>query len=120
MNIQPLAIFFLTAALSGASRVDVKIDTAPEPVDGYQALGSHIDYPEIAHEAGHEGDVVVWAHVNQDGRVTYVIVADGVEGTGLDEAALEGIRKARFEPALHQGRPVSAWMAITVRFRRQG
>ena len=68
MKIQPLAIIFLVGALSGASRVDVKIDTAPTPVDSYQDIGNHIDYPAIAWEAGHEGEIVIWAHVNQDGR----------------------------------------------------
>ena len=53
MKIQPLAIIFLVGALSGASRVDVKIDTAPTPVDSYQDIGNHIDYPAIAWEAGH-------------------------------------------------------------------
>jgi TonB family protein len=38
-------------------------------------------------------------------------------GMGLDEKALEAVRKYRFKPAMKNGRPVPAIMTIEVNFR---
>ena len=74
-------------------------------------------YPEIAQEAGIEGVVVVQAFIDEKGRVKETLVLKGVPNTGLDEAAMEAIRKTRFRPAKQRERSVGVWISIPVNFR---
>ena len=50
-------------------------------------------YPEIAQEAGIEGVVIVQAFIDEKGRVKETLILKGVPNTGLDEAAMEAIKK---------------------------
>ena len=74
-------------------------------------------YPEIAQEAGIEGVVVVQAVIDQKGRVKETIILKGIPNTGLDEAAMEAIRKTRFRPAKQRERSVGVWISIPVNFK---
>ena len=74
-------------------------------------------YPEIAQEAGIEGVVVVQAFIDEKGRVKETLILNGVPNTGLDEAAMEAIRKTRFRPAKQRERAVGVWISIPVNFR---
>ena len=74
-------------------------------------------YPEIAQEAGIEGVVVVQAFIDEKGRVKETLILKGVPNTGLDEAAMEAIRKTRFRPAKQRERAVGVWISIPVNFR---
>ena len=74
-------------------------------------------YPEIAQEAGIEGVVVVQAFIDEKGRVKETLILKGVPNTGLDEAAMEAIRKTRFRPAQQRERAVGVWISIPVNFR---
>ena len=74
-------------------------------------------YPEIAQEAGIEGVVVVQAFIDERGRVKETLILKGVPNTGLDEAAMEAIRRTKFHPAEQRERPVAVWISIPVNFR---
>ena len=74
-------------------------------------------YPEIAQEAGIEGVVVVQAFIDEKGRVKETLILKGVPNTGLDEAAMEAIRKTKFRPAKQRERSVGVWISIPVNFR---
>ncbi len=74
-------------------------------------------YPEIAQEAGIEGVVVVQAFIDEKGRVKETLILKGVPNTGLDEAAMDAIRKTRFKPAKQRERAVGVWIAIPVNFK---
>ena len=74
-------------------------------------------YPEIAQEAGIEGVVVVQAFIDEKGRVKETLILKGVPNTGLDEAAMEAIRKTRFRPAKQRERGIGVWVSIPVNFR---
>ena len=74
-------------------------------------------YPEIAQEAGIEGVVVVQAFIDERGRVKETLILKGVPNTGLDEAAMEAIRRTKFHPAEQRERPVGVWISIPVNFR---
>jgi protein TonB len=74
-------------------------------------------YPDIAQEAGIEGTVVIQVFVDIKGRVQDMQVLKGIPNTGLDEAAMEAIRKTRFTPAKQRDRPVGVWISIPVNFR---
>ncbi len=63
---------------------------------------------------GTEGLRLVRALVGKDGRVEEVRIFHGV--TGLDDAAMASVRRARFEPAMARGNPIRVWVQIPIRF----
>ena len=84
----------------------------PKPISPIRPI-----YPEIAQEAGIEGVVVVQAFIDKKGRVKETIILKGIPNTGLDEAAMEAIRKTRFRPAKQRERAVGVWISIPVKFK---
>lgn len=95
----------------------VAYDEAPEPIGGYAAIQKNIKYPDIAQEAGIEGTVVIQAFVDKSGKVTDTVVLKGIPKTGLNEAAIEAIKKTSFKPAKQRDRAVGVWISIPVVFR---
>jgi|TARA_B100000378_G_scaffold47833_1_gene35727 protein TonB len=77
-------------------------------------------YPEIAQEAGIEGTVFIQAFIDRQGRVIETTIIKGIPNTGLDEAAIEAIRKTRFRPARQRERAVGVWISIPVNFKLKG
>lgn len=98
----------------------IPYDEAPVPIGGYAAIQRNVRYPPIAQEAGIEGTVIVQAFVNNKGRVTETVILKGVPNTGLDEAAVEAIRRTLFTPAKQRDRPVGVWISIPVSFKLKG
>ncbi len=74
------------------------------------------EYPELARKAGIEGTVIVRILIDREGRVRDAIIARSV-GAGLDEAAIEAIKKTIYTPAIQNNRPVAVWVAQPVYFR---
>ncbi len=74
-------------------------------------------YPKVAQEAGIKGTVYVQAFVDKKGRVQKVNVLEGGGITGLNEAAVEAIKKTRFKPAKQRERPVGVWITFPVVFK---
>lgn len=75
-------------------------------------------YTEIARKARIQGVVIVQAIINKQGNVTDVKVLKGLP-MGLDQAAVEAIRKWKFEPATLNGKPVDVYYNLTVNFTLQ-
>ena len=92
---------------SGPKVVFIPYDDPPQPMTSIRP-----QYPEIAQEAGIEGVVVVQAFIDKKGRVKETLILKGVPNTGLDEAAMEAIRKTRFRPAKQRERAVGVWISI--------
>ena len=90
----------------------IPYDDPPKPITSIRP-----SYPEIAQEAGIEGVVVVQAFIDKKGRVKETIILKGIPNTGLDEAAMEAIRKTRFRPAKQRERAVGVWISIPVNFK---
>ncbi|MBN2601996.1 MAG: energy transducer TonB [Candidatus Marinimicrobia bacterium] len=97
----------------------IPYDEPPEPDGGFAAIQRNVVYPEIAQEAGIEGTVVVQAFVNEFGKVTECIILKGVPNTGLDEAAINAIKKTKFKPAKQRDRNVGVYISIPVIFKLQ-
>jgi len=72
-------------------------------------------YPEQARQQGVEGTVVLQLTVGADGLPGNVRVSRSSGHAALDEAAIAHVRRARFSPALKDGRAVP--MAITFRVK---
>jgi protein TonB len=76
------------------------------------------DYPVRARDAKLAGTVRAVIVVDAEGRVRDAEVVEGL-GMGLDEAAIEAVRKWRFSPGCKDGRAVNVRMFIGVDFRIQ-
>jgi protein TonB len=74
------------------------------------------EYSEEARRAKYQGSVVLWIVVGPDGRVRDVRVQRTL-GLGLDEKAIEAVRRWRFEPAKKNGQPVAVQVNVEVNFR---
>jgi TonB family protein len=74
------------------------------------------EYSEEGRIAKFEGSVILYAEIDPDGVPQNIEVRRGV-GLGLDEKAVEAVRKWRFKPGLKEGRPVTVAATIQVNFR---
>ncbi|MEA3392358.1 MAG: energy transducer TonB [Candidatus Marinimicrobia bacterium] len=95
----------------------IAYDEPPTPIGGQAAISRNTVYPEIAKEAGIEGQVVVQAFINANGVVEHCLILKGMSGTGLDEAAIKAIKKTKFKPAKQRDRNVGVWISIPVTFK---
>ena len=73
-------------------------------------------YTEDARQQGLEGDVILEIVVQRDGTVGDVRILQSL-GDGLDQSAVEAVRRWRFEPARRLGSPVDVLVEVAVEFR---
>jgi TonB family protein len=73
-------------------------------------------YSREARRAGFQGTVVLWMVVDVDGYPAAVKVVRSV-GMGLDEKAVDAVRKWKFIPGLKDGKPVPIQINVEVAFR---
>lgn len=66
-----------------------------------------------------EGTVVLYAEIGTDGRAHRLRVVHSL-GSGLDEMAMQAVRKWRFLPGKKDGRAVTTASTIEVDFRLYG
>jgi len=95
----------------------IAYDEPPEPTGGYGEIQKNVIYPEIAREAGIEGTVIVQARIGKDGTVKDTKILKGIPKTGLDEAAMDAIKKTKWKPAYQRDKPVTVWISVPVVFR---
>src|SRR5215472_16696522 len=74
------------------------------------------EYSEEARNARYQGTVRLYVEVNPDGKPTNIKV-DRPLGLGLNEKAIEAVRKWRFKPGMKDGKPVTMMVRIDVSFR---
>jgi len=74
------------------------------------------EYSEEARRAKYQGVVVLWMIVGVDGHPRDIRVSRTL-GMGLDEKAIDAVRKWKFEPALKDGHPVAVQVNVEVTFR---
>jgi TonB family protein len=74
------------------------------------------EYSEEARKAHYQGTVVLYVEVDGSGHPTKLGVVRSL-GLGLDEKALEAVRKWRFRPGSEDGHPVTVAATIEVNFR---
>ena len=73
-------------------------------------------YTEDARQQGLEGDVILEIVVQRDGTVGEVRILQSL-GDGLDQSAVEAVRRWRFEPARRLGSLVDVLVEVAVEFR---
>ena len=74
------------------------------------------EYSEEARKAKYQGSVTLRVIVDERGAVRHVEITRTL-GLGLDEKAMEAVRKWRFQPGQHNGKAVSVWAVVEVNFR---
>jgi TonB family protein len=82
----------------------------------------HTSDPQYSEEARHahfQGTCVLWLVVDSEGHPRDIKVARTL-GKGLDEKAIEAVRKWKFEPARKDGKPVAVQINVEVTFRLDG
>lgn len=84
-------------------------DEAPKMVSAIQ-----LNYPPEAKQQGISGKVIVKALISKTGSVLEVETVKSI--SGLDEAAIEAVKKAKFKPGKFEGKPVEVWIRIPINF----
>jgi TonB family protein len=74
------------------------------------------EYSEEARKAKYQGTVLLYVEVDPSGRATNIKVARSL-GLGLDEKAIEAVKKWKFKPGYKDGKPVTVAATIEVNFR---
>ncbi len=74
------------------------------------------EYSEEARKAKYQGTALLYVTVDPSGRATNIRVVRSL-GLGLDEKAIEAVRKWKFKPGYKDGRPVPVAATIEVNFR---
>jgi TonB family protein len=72
-------------------------------------------YSKQARREKYEGTCVLWLVVDADGRPRDIKVQRTL-GLGLDEEAIEAVKRWRFKPAMKEGQPVSVRISVQVDF----
>lgn len=73
-------------------------------------------YPRDAQRRGESGTVVLRVHVGTDGEPEGIDLVTGSGSRSLDRAAVEAVRRWRFEPAMRDGRPVEGFVQVPITF----
>ncbi len=95
----------------------VAFDEPPTPKGGFRSIQKALKYPEIARKAGIEGRVTVHVLVSEKGIVIKTKILQSLGHTGCDQAAVNAIKKVKWNPAMQRDKPVKVWVAIPVIFR---
>ena len=74
------------------------------------------EYSEEARKAKFQGTVLLYIEVDPGGRATNIRVVRSL-GLGLDEKAIEAVKKWKFKPGYRNGQPVTVMATIEVNFR---
>lgn len=74
------------------------------------------EYSEEARKAKYQGTVLLYVEVDPSGKAINMKVMHSL-GLGLDEKAMEAVRKWKFKPGYKAGKPVTVAAQIEVNFR---
>jgi periplasmic protein TonB len=85
----------------------------PEKIEAPQPV-----YTETARKARIQGVVIVQAIIDKSGVVTNVKVLKGLP-MGLEQSAVDAVKRWKFKPATLNGKPVAVYYNLTVNFRIQ-
>lgn len=95
----------------------VAYDEPPQPIGGFQAIQKKLVYPEIARKAGIEGQVTIYAHIDEKGNVKNTRILVPLGNSGCNEAAVAAIKAVKWRPAKQRDKPVAVWVSIPVKFK---
>jgi TonB family protein len=74
------------------------------------------NYPHLLKNAGIGGQVILWFHIDDRGRVNRTVLQRSSHYPALDEAAIRIAESMRFAPARNGKDPVDAWVQVPITF----
>jgi TonB family protein len=74
------------------------------------------EYSDEARKEKYQGTVILWVVIGADGLPHQMKVQRSL-GMGLDEKAMEAVKRWRFKPAMRNGQPVPVEVNVEVNFR---
>lgn len=89
-----------------------RVDAPPRP---YRTIKP--DYPRLARQKGHQGDVVLEFEVSSEGKVSSLVVVTSSGFGELDEAAVKAVQSAVFTPAKSGDATVASTARLKLSFR---
>ena len=110
----PVAV---TASLASSTPATAPAVTEVSAADFKRTRFVAPTYPPQALSRRLEGEVRVRITVDTEGRVADAQVISGNPAGVFDQAAVNAVRKWRFEPVVRDGRPIEASVATTIRFQ---
>jgi len=102
------------AARPPSSTTPDDLTRTARPQGGYQVRPA---YPSAPRRLGVQGTTVLRVHVLANGRIGDVLVERSAGHPDLDQAAMEAVRRWRFEPARRGADAVAMWVLLPVEFR---
>jgi periplasmic protein TonB len=104
----------ITAAIRPSTAVPEGLTEYARPQGGYQVRPS---YPAAPRRLGIQGTTMLRVHVLADGRIGDVRVQESAGHPELDDAAVDAVRRWRFEPARRGAEAIAMWVLLPVEFR---
>ncbi len=102
---------------SSPGRIFTTVDQAPDFVLPFlKTQPQPIRYPHWALREGWEGELIVAIEIRENGRVGRWKVMRSSGHPSLDRAAVETVRKWRFESGKLKGKPIISCVQIPIRF----
>ncbi|MGH7455438.1 MAG: energy transducer TonB [bacterium] len=96
--------------------ISKNIDSPPEPVGGIEAIQAALREPDEVSKGNKEGEVIVEATINGNGRVTATKIAQSSGYAGMDSEAMLAVSRVSWKPARRKGAPVTATVRVPVMF----
>jgi protein TonB len=106
-----------TAPVAASRSAAPAAEAAPSAADFRRIRYVAPVYPDAALRRGQSGDVRVRLTVDSDGRVSDVQVLSATPAGVFERAAVNAVRKWRFEPIVRNGRAIEASVTSTISFR---
>jgi TonB family protein len=102
------------AVPAGTSTGAAPVETPPTPI-----YSPDVEYTDAAKAAKFQGSCVVVVTVGIDGKPSNVVVTKKI-GMGMDERAVETVRRWKFDPGRRYGKPVVSRLRLTLDFKLFG
>lgn len=96
--------------------VSSDLDSSPEPAGGIAAIQAALREPEEVSKGNKEGEVIVEATINSNGRVVATKIAQSSGYAGMDSEAMLAVSRVSWKPARRNGVPVTATVRVPVVF----
>jgi len=88
----------------------------PMPVGGMESLERNTIYPLFDRENGNNADVVLNFHVDAEGNVSNIRIANS-GGSMFDKSAIMAVMRTQWSPAMQNGNPVAVTFEIPFEYR---
>jgi protein TonB len=96
--------------------ISKNIDSPPEPAGGIAAIQAALREPDEVLKGNKEGEVIVEATINSNGRVIATKIAQSSGYAGMDSEAMLAVARVSWKPARRKGAPVTATVRVPVVF----